>query len=531
MGEAERRRLTGRAGVVALGTLGSRVLGLVRDLVMAALFPRAVVDAFMLAFTLPNNLRQLLAEGAVQNAVVPVLSATREQAGPEAAREYFRAVRGLSLALLFGVSAAGVLLARPLVWLVAVGYREEPVQLERTVMLTRLVFPYIFFMGTAALGAAALNVSGRFAVAAFAPALLNVAFILCSFALPDTLVAHGADVSVALGIAVLLGGALQVLAQWPALRRVGYFQRPRLDLSHPGVRDTLRRMAPLLFGIGVYVLDVQIARSMLTSLGEGAQSSFGWAMRLCDFPQGIFVMALQSATLPSLAKLVARGEEEELSKTFAYGLRLALFVSVPATALLVGLAEPVVTAAFQRGYFDAEASRETARSLMAQGLGVWVIAAVRQVLGLYFALGDTRTPVVVAALDFLVFVGAALALRGPWGHVGLSLAVTLAGAVQLGLLLWLLRRRGQRLRGREVLVSALRTLAATLPALALARWAAQGLGGSTTTLGKLLPGLVGVGVFGVGFLLLAAALRLPELEATLAPLGRRWRARRARLGG
>src|SRR6185503_15612204 len=215
----------------AAGTLFSRLLGLVRDQTIAAVFSRGVTDAFFVAFTIPNVLRQLLAEGAVQSAVLPVLTKTREEQGEAEAKRFFRATRGLSLSVLLATSLLGVLLAPQLVELFAAGYSQLPGQTERTVSLTRWVFPYIFFMGTAALGTAALNTNQRFVATSFAPGLLNVAFIVCSLTLPGWLLATGYDGAMALAIAVLVGGVLQVVAQWPSLRAIGYFERPTLEFS------------------------------------------------------------------------------------------------------------------------------------------------------------------------------------------------------------------------------------------------------------------------------------------------------------
>ncbi|HYO94450.1 MAG TPA: murein biosynthesis integral membrane protein MurJ [Polyangiaceae bacterium] len=505
----ERASIAGNARVVAAGTLLSRVLGLVRDQVMAAVFSRAVTDAFFVAFTLPNVLRQLLAEGAVQSAVLPVLAATREQHGDTVARRFFASVRGLSLVILTIVSALGVAFAPALVDLFASGYHAHPGQYERTVTLTRWVFPYIFFMGTAALGMAALNTHRLFFAAAFAPALLNVAFITFSLLLPAWLGARGYDVGLALAAAVLVGGALQVVAQWPSLRRIGYLKLPRFDFGDPGIREVLRRMGPVLAGMGVYYVDVLLARRFLSELGVGAQSYFSWALRLCDFPQGIFVMALQAATLPRLSMLAARGERAELASTFAFGVRLTLFVALPATVLCVTLAEPLVVLLFQRGAFDAESAHQTARALVAQGSGIWLVALVRQFVSLYYALGDTRTPVLVAALDLAVFVILALSLRGPYDHVGVSAAVTGASAVQMLLLGYFLRAKLPELALRPLLASLLRIVVASGVAGAAAFFSADAL--SRLGSGMALQGVAG-GILGLlGFVLTAAALRSPEL--------------------
>jgi putative peptidoglycan lipid II flippase len=482
-----------------------------------------VTDAFFVAFTIPNVLRQLLAEGAVQSAVLPVLGKTREQGGEAEAKRFFRAARGLSLSVLLVTSLLGVLLAPQLVELFATGYSEHPGQTERTVLLTRWVFPYIFFMGTAALGAAALNTHNRFTATSLAPGLLNVAFIVCSLTLPGWLMATGWDGAMALAIAVLVGGVLQVGAQWPSLKAIGYLERPSFEWSHPGVREALGRMLPIMLGMGVYYIDVVLARRFLSELGVGAQSYYGWALRLCDFPQGIFIMALQTAALPSLAKLAARGSLDELGQSFAFGMRLTLFVSIAATALFVGLAEPLVVLLFQRGEFDAVASHETARALVAQGAGIWTVASVRQLTSTYYALGDTRTPVTIAALDLCVFIGLALGLRGSLGHVGISLAVTGASVVQAALLWAWLGRRLPNPRGREILVSASRTVLAAGAAVVVGRLLAQAVSGGGGAWGLALPGLVGSVGFGVAFLLFAWGLRSDELMIVAGPVLRRLR--------
>jgi putative peptidoglycan lipid II flippase len=378
-------------------------------------------------------------------------------------------------------------------------------------------------MGTAALGVAALNTHQRFVATSFAPGLLNVAFIVCAFTLPAWLTATGWDGAMALAIAVLLGGVLQVVAQWPSLRAIGYFERPSFEFSHPGVREALGRMLPVMFGMGVYYIDVVLARRFLSELGLGAQSYYGWALRLCDFPQGIFIMALQTAALPSLAKLAARKDLEELSRTYAFGMRLTLFVSIAATALFVGLAEPLVVLLFQRGEFDALSAHETARALVAQGAGIWLVASVRQLTSTYYALGDTRTPVTVATIDLCAFILLAVGLRGTFGHVGIGMAVTGSSLVQAVLLFMWLKKRLPNLRVREIGLSAARTLLAAGAAVVVARLIAAAVAGHAGALGRALPGALGSLSFLVTFLALAWGLRSDELLLVAGPIARRLR--------
>ncbi len=240
---------------------------------LAAIFGRAETDAFFVAFTIPNALRQLLGEGAVASAVVPVLSGKLATDGDDAARDFFAKIRGVSLVALTVVTALGVAFAGPLCELFASGYHARTGEFQRTVTLTRLVFPYIFFMGTAALGMAALNAKRKFAVAAFAPGLLNVSFLACAFLLPGPLERAGVDRAWAMGAGALVGGALQVAAQIPALRAIGYASRPRFALD-PAVKDALRRLLPMTFGIGVYYVDLVLSRRFLSELPAGSQSYF-----------------------------------------------------------------------------------------------------------------------------------------------------------------------------------------------------------------------------------------------------------------
>ncbi len=282
-------------------------------------------------------------------------------------------------------------------------------------------------------------------------------------------------------------------------------------------------MGPVLIGMGVYYVDVVLARRFLSELGMGAQSYFGWALRLCDFPQGIFVMALQTAALPSLSRLAARGALGDVSRTYAFGMRLTLFVAIPATALFVGLSEPLVVLLFQRGQFDAEAARETARALVAQGAGIWLVACVRQLISTYYALGDTRTPVVVASLDLCVFVTLSLVLRPSLGHVGIGFAVSGASAAQ-ALLLWLwLKKRLPELRMAEIGASALRTTLAAGFALLAARTVLWLTPHGSGALGRALPGALGALTFLAAFFSGALALKSPELSGIIGPVLKRLR--------
>ena len=438
---ATRTTIVRRAGVVAVGTLSSRILGAVRDAVIAASFAIGATDAFFVAFTVPNALRVLLGEGAVSGAFIPVFSEVREQEGEERARVFFAGLVGTMFWVLVAVTALGMLAAPGFVVVYAGGFLDDPARYELTVTLTRLVFPYIFLMGLAALGIGALNAKKRFAVPAFAPGLLNISLIVAPFAFLPVVDSLSMPAVTCLVIGALVGGVLQVLALLPTLRAVGLWVRPRWGWKDPYVRKVYRLMVPLLAGVGVYQLNLILSRLFASFLPEGSLSYLYYSARLVELPQGMFALAIASAALPTLSDLRSRGDNEEARRVFRYGLRLALFVAIPASVALLLLAEPTVMVLFGRGAFGAHEAAETARALRWQALGIWAVASVRTVVPLFHAYNDTKSPVLGSALNLVVFCGVAFALMGPLQHEGLAIAISSAAAVQLVALLWLLGRR------------------------------------------------------------------------------------------
>lgn len=526
-GAQQRASLTRSAGIVAAGTLVSRVLGALRDGVFAACFPVADTDAFFVAFTIPNALRGLLADGAVSSAFIPTYTDVRAKEGDAAAKEFYAKLSGVMMLVLALVSIAGIFLAPALVTAYAEGYADDPALFDRTVTLTRIVFPYIFFMGAAALGTGILNAHQRFAVPALAPALLNVALIAAPFVLVGPTTALGLPPIASLAIAAFVGGVLQMVAQWPALARMGAFSRPRIDFSDPRVRRALALLGPLAIGLGIYQVNVMLSRLFTSYLPSGSQSYLYYGQRLVEIPQGMFALAIASAALPTLADLHARGKLDELKKVFAFALRSSLFIGVPATVVLVALAEPVVSVLFQRGAFGRADALETARSLAWQGAGVWAIACVRVVVPMFYAHGDTKTPLVGSAANLVSFVALSLALRGAMSHAGIAVAISAAGVVQLGLLLLLLRRKLGRLGLGSVLASAARISAAAVVMgaieIGIARFGAWERGGNDLVNALVLAAALVVS--GLAYVGVLAALRAPELDDVLGALRRRLRRR------
>jgi len=513
----ERERIAGRAGIVGVGTLASRLLGFARDAVIAALFSLRETDMFWAALAIPTAFRGLFAEGAVSSAVVPVLSERLASGGDDAARAFFARARAISLVALTVTTVLGIVFASELTQMFAGGY-DDSNKLAVTTTMTRIMFPYLFFLGSASLGLAALNAKGKFAVAAFAPALFNVGIVAAAFGLRKVFAAHGIEPALSIAIGATVGGALQVVAQLPALRKLGYSSRPILDLSDPHVRAMLRRIGPMAFGLGVYYIQIAISRRFLSGMGDGAISYFSWGSRLCDLPQGIFVMAISSATLPSLATFAAKGQFDELVKTWSYGMRLALFVAIPCSIAFIAIGEPIVALVFERGQFTALASHETARALAWQGGAIFSAAAARQLVPAFYSLGDTRTPVVISTVALGVFIALAYVLGGPLGHVGVSVAVAGSSVVQVALLAMAFRQRVGHLHGRDVATAAGKVVVASAIAGVVSALVARFLAGHV---GRALPGLIAIVVFGVLFGVVAKVLRARELDELIAPIRRR----------
>lgn len=516
-------RLARRAGLIAVGTLASRVLGALRDAVIAASFPLLVTDVFWLAFVIPNSLRVILAEGAMTGAFVPVLAEVDAKDGPAEAKRFASRFSGSMLAIVFGVVVLGVVFADVLVLAFASGYEDRPEVFADTVLTTRIVFPYVALMTFAALATGALQARRSFAAGSFAPAMLNVAFVLAPFTFLPLGRSLGWSGATVLAVTALVGGTLHVVVLIPALKKVDFLVAPIPSFGDPNVRRALALLVPMLLGLGVYQLNVAISRQFLSHEPDGAMSFLYYAQRLVEIPQGMFALAVGSAALPSIASKVARGELDEGKAVLRDALRLTLFVAIPSSVALAVLAEPIVAFVFGHGRFGDDAVRETARSLVFQSLGIASVSAVRTVVPMFYGMKETRLPVVASATNLVVFASTAYLSVGRLGHVGVALALSVAATAQLSVLLLLLRGRAGAIGLGEVAVGATKTLLASIAAgvaMALAIRLRLPDGIAFDALRLVVAGTLGIAVFFAG----ALALRLREADklaaAVQARLGR-----------
>lgn len=418
-------------------TLISRMLGFVRDMVIAGFFgANAGTDAFFVAFKIPNFLRRLFAEGTFAQAFVPVLAACRERQGHTAVRDFIARVSGSFALILMLLTALGILAAPLLIWLFAPGFHGHPEQYGLSVDLLRVTFPYLFFICLTALAGAILNTWRHFAVPAFTPVFLNLCMIMATVWL-----APAFDEPIrALAVGVLAAGGVQLAFQLPALHRLGLLPRPRVDFRHAGVRRVLRLMAPALFGASVSQLNLLINTLIASLLATGSISWLYYSDRLLEFPLGIFGVGLGTVMLPHLSRSQARNDPGDFSRSLDWGLRWGLLIGLPATLGLVLLAEPLMYTLFQYDQFTPEDARMAARSLMAYGLGLMGFLGVKILVPGFSAREDLITParfgVYAVGVNLVLSVLLALAFAPVgWAHAGLALAASLASWVNAALLL------------------------------------------------------------------------------------------------
>ncbi len=417
------RQIAKNASIVGGATLLSRLLGFVRDVILASVLGAGpAADAFYVAYRLPNTLRRLFAEGSLTMAFVPVFSALRAEKGDEAAFAMTRSTLIWLLGTLSVITVLAIVLARPITLLIAPGFAEHPDQLELTVHLVRVVFPYIIQISVVALCMGALNSMGHFLTPALATSELNTAIIIGA----GVAWFFGLDVPTALAWSVIVGGFGQVYLQYPAMKRFGFRVIGPWKLMDASVVKMGKLMLPTAFGAAIYQVNILLSTLMASFLPTGSISALYYADRLVQFPLGVFGAAVGTVALPSLAKLAAAGQTEDFGHTLNASLRLTLFICLPATAGLIALAHPMVAVLFGRGAFTPHAVEATALALVAYSVGLPAFACVRPLVSAFYALSDTTTPVRVGVLCLVLNIVSGFLLMLWLQHVGLALATSIS---------------------------------------------------------------------------------------------------------
>lgn len=444
------------SSIVAAATLASRILGFVRDVLLAQTLGAGIAaDAFLVALKIPNLLRRLFAEGAFAAAFVPMFSQIHTLEGADASKAFAGRAMAL-LGLLLSVLTALALIAMPLViWVLAPGFDPLDPRRDLAIELARRTFAYALFVSLTALLAGVLNVLGRFAVPSLAPVILNLAMI-------GVLLLGGSDPVIQarqLAWALPVAGLLQLGLVWMACARAGMVVAPSLDLRDRRLHRLGRRILPGLAGAGIYQVNVVVVTVMATALAPGAISFLYFADRLAQLPLGLIGIAISTALLPLVARRMAEGRLEEARAMRDQAVEVALLLTLPAAAGLTALALPIVQILFGRGAFDPAAATATASALQAFALGLPAAVLVRILASVFFARGDMRTPLLGATLALAVNIGVGVSLLAPLGHLGLAIAASLASWANLLLLSWRLGRIEGRAFSRRTKLRAIGALA------------------------------------------------------------------------
>lgn len=506
------------AGTVSAGVAASRITGMAREMIMARLFGAGeVYDAFLLGMRIPNLARNLFAEGALSAAFIPIFSQYLKTRGKREAQELSNATATALLIVVGAVCAAGMLLAPQIVRLMAPGFAQLPSKFELTVLLTRVMFPFLVLIALAAQAMGLLNASDRYGIPATASIFFNVGSVGVGVALARI---WTADAIVCMAVGVLAGGALQLAWQLPSVWRTGFAYRPRIDIADPGLRRIATLMLPAFLGSAALQINTIVSTNFASRLTDGAGhilngpvSWLGYAFRFLQLPLGVFGVAIASATLPRIARSAAVQEIAAFRGTLAHSLGTALLFTIPSSVGLAVLGESMIALIYQGGRFRASDTRETASALACYAVGLAGYTLVKILAPAFYALDDARTPMLVSAASIAINLGLSFALVDGlgMGHAGLALSISLVALASAAALFELLRRRIGGLDTPRLLSSTARIGAASA-IMGVACSAAQRRAGLPHAANLALCIPLGVAVFYAA----ARLLRVPELEEVRA---------------
>jgi putative peptidoglycan lipid II flippase len=511
-------------GLVSALTMVSRLLGLVREQVFAALLGDGhLADAFQIAFRIPNLLRDLFAEGALSAAFVPTYARALLLDGREEAFRLARRLATLVGLLLLGIVLLGVVFAGPLVAALAPGFHLTPGKAEATVLLTRVMMPFLPLVSFAALAMGMLNAEERFGYPAFSPAMFNVATIAWGFLLV-VLAVPVEQVALGWALGTLVGGAAQFLIQVPPLWKMGFRYRPEWAPTDAGIRQVARLMAPATIGLAAVQINIFV-NGYFASYEPGAVSWLTYAFRILYLPIGIFGVAAGTVATSGLSRRAAAGDMEGVRSTLRQSLSMLAFLTLPATAGLLVLAEPIVRLLYERGRFGPATTAGTAAALTCYALGLSAYTAVKVLAPAFYALGTPRVPLIASGLAVATNLLVNLALFRSFGFRAVALGTAFGSIVNAAFLAIVFERRVGGLRGHGLAARAARMVLATL-AMAPLAWlvsgalaSALGIHGLTAqAIAGLVPVAGGVAIYGC----VAWLLGVPEASSLIDIVRRRW---------
>jgi len=452
--ERNNRLNTKAAGLIGLAVMCSRLLGLLREQIFAALFGGGMaMDAFTAAFRIPNLLRDLFAEGALSMAFVTTFSKTIARGGDEDAWRLANKVATMTASLLGVLCVAGMVFSPQLVALLAPGFGPEKAAL--TAQLTRIMFPFILLVSIAALVMGMLNAKNRFGMPAMASSFFNIGSIVGGVVLGYWIDPHfGTRALIGLAFATVIGGALQLAVQLPSLARLGYRFRPDIHWRDPGVKAILLLMGPAVIAASTTQINVLVNSMFASTLGDGAIFALAIAFRLMQLPLGLFGVALGTVTLPLLSRLVVAGKTQEFRSELARAIRWALLLTLPSMAGLMMLAEPIISVLYQHGKFNADQAAQAAGALRFYAIGLGGYAALKVLVNAFYAIDRRKTPMLVSflAVGTNLLFNWVFTFRLGWGYQGLAFSTGCVAAFNFLLLYFLMQSHLAGLESRRLLL-------------------------------------------------------------------------------
>jgi putative peptidoglycan lipid II flippase len=459
MEKIEKRQMTKNAGLVGGLTFLSRIFGFVRDATMAWFFGTGFIsDAFFVAFRIPNLLKRLFSEGILSLAFIPIFIEYISTRGKEDAFHLARSAFMTLFMILSLITIVGLFCAPFLVTVFAPGFVIFPEKFALTVSLTRMMFPFIIFIGLSAVSMGVLNTFGHFSAPTLSPLVINLSMIGAIWLISP----YMKEPVKGLAIGVFIGGILQLALQAPFLLRTGILFKKKIQLFHRGLKRIGILILPAALGASVFQINMLLDTVFASFLSEGSISHLYYADRLVQFPLGIFGIAAAMALLPSLSREASSKNYGALTETICFSLKMVLFVTVPAMAGLVILREPIISLLFERGAFDAQSVQLTAGALLYYGLGLWAFTSSRIVVSTFYALQDAGTPVRIALVCILVKVIMAVVFMQFLDYKGLALSTSLASVLNLIFLISALQIKLGHINWKNTILSLINTLMGTV---------------------------------------------------------------------
>jgi putative peptidoglycan lipid II flippase len=521
---------TKAAGIVGMAVMCSRVLGLVREQVFAALFGGGrAMDAFTVAFRVPNLLRDMFAEGALSTAFVTTFSKTIATHGEQAAWRLASKVATLAAVFLSGVCVVGIVIAPLIIAVTAPGFDHDKAAL--TALLARVMYPFILLVSLAALVMGMLNARNVFGVPAMASSFFNIGSIIGGVSLGWWLDPHfGTHALLGLAFGTLIGGAMQLLVQVPSLYRLGFHYRPDFNWRDPGVRNILGLMGPAIIAASSVQVNVLINSMFASTLGDGPIFWLSIAFRLMQLPLGVFGVALGTVALPVLARMIAHNRIDDFKTELARAMRLSFVLTLPATVGLIILAEPILSVLYQHGKFGAYETHQAAGALQCYAIGLCAYAAMKVLVNAFYAIDKRRTPMMVSlgAIGLNLLLSWLFTFHLGLGHRGLALSTGCVATTNFLILYVLMRKRLETLDTRLLAVT-LSKVGVACVVLGLVSWAGKHWLLADWAHQHLIPKtafLLGtIAVAGGAFYLTASLLRVQEVTSLTALVRRKLRRR------